>query len=89
MAGSIINNGASAPTLGIIMSKTVEIYTVDEYADTFFGGVKARMAEHCGIARQQVSDWRRSGMFFIVDNGEHSRCTTCQVIDICQPDSGA
>lgn len=49
-------------------------YTVDEYALYFFGNSKKNVALAWGVHPQQITDWKRAGMFFIVDGNQHARC---------------
>lgn len=57
------------------------IYTIDEYAAEFFDGVKSKMAKRWSVRPQQVTDWRKAEMFFIVDGDTHTRCTPVNDID--------
>lgn len=52
------------------------IYDVDECAKTFYGDSKRKMAEHWGIADQNIAKWRNAGMFFLHVDGRLHRCNT-------------
>ena len=50
-------------------------YTIDEYAAEFFGGSIKDMAAYWDSLGQRVPEWRKAGVFFIVEEGCHWRCS--------------